>query len=398
MADAPRASARVASKCVELWGCLAYSSNALRSTRPAETITWRSKAMNPLNNHRQSLILGIVVSLLLAFAIGGFSFNELGLARWFHIVSGGFWIGLLYYFKWGRPRPPRLPPAARGGRAARGVRSKWALRPSFRFRWEPWPTRCGARACPGRGRGGVIAREEAALCGRPWAEETFRRLGPQVRLGWRASDRERIAGGETLCEIAGPARAVLTGERTALNFLQLLSATATVTRRFVEAVAGTGCRILDTRKTLPGLRSAQKYAVRCGGGDNHRIGLYDQVLIKENHIAAAGSLTGAIEAARRTAPGLKVEVEVESLAELEEALGAAPDIIMLDDFSLADMRTAVSLARARSRAVELEASGSVSLETVREIAATGVDYVSVGSLTKHVRAVDLSMRLDSGGG
>ena len=249
-----------------------------------------------------------------------------------------------------------------------------------------------------RVRGAVIAREEAVLCGRPWAEETFRRLDPQVRLAWRASDGERIAAREAICEIAGPARAVLTGERTALNFLQLLSATATVTRRFVDAVAGTGCRILDTRKTLPGLRSAQKYAVRCGGGDNHRFGLYDQVLIKENHIAAAGSVTGAIEAARRTAPGLKVEVEVESLAELEEALGAAPDIIMLDDFSLADMRTAVSLTRARSRAVQLEASGSVSLETVREIAATGVDYVSVGSLTKHVRAVDLSMRLDSGGG
>jgi len=249
-----------------------------------------------------------------------------------------------------------------------------------------------------RVRGAVIAREEAVLCGRPWAEETFRRLDPQVRLAWRASDGERIAAREAICEIAGPARAVLTGERTALNFLQLLSATATVTRRFVDAVAGTGCRILDTRKTLPGLRSAQKYAVRCGGGDNHRLGLYDQVLIKENHIAAAGSITGAIEAARRTAPGLKVEVEVESLAELEEALGAAPDIIMLDDFSLADMRTAVSLTRARSRAVELEASGSVSLETVREIAATGVDYVSVGSLTKHVRAVDLSMRLEFGGG
>lgn len=249
-----------------------------------------------------------------------------------------------------------------------------------------------------RVRGAVIAREEAVLCGRPWAEETFRRLDPQVRLAWRASDGERIAAREAICEIAGPARAVLTGERTALNFLQLLSATATVTRRFVDAVAGTGCRILDTRKTLPGLRGAQKYAVRCGGGDNHRFGLYDQVLIKENHIAAAGSVTGAIEAARRTAPGLKVEVEVESLAELEEALGAAPDIIMLDDFSLADMRTAVSLTRARSRAVQLEASGSVSLETVREIAATGVDYVSVGSLTKHVRAVDLSMRLDSGGG
>ena len=249
-----------------------------------------------------------------------------------------------------------------------------------------------------RVRGAVVTREEAVLAGRPWAEETFQRLDPQVRLAWRASDGERLAAGQVIVEIAGPARAVLTGERTALNFLQLLSATATVTRRFVDAVAGTGCRILDTRKTLPGLRSAQKYAVRCGGGDNHRLGLYDQVLIKENHIAAAGSITGAIEAARRSAPGLKVEVEVESLAELEEALNAAPDIIMLDDFSLADMRTAVSLARASGRAVKLEASGSVSLESVREIAATGVDYISVGSLTKHVRAVDLSMRLEFGGG
>lgn len=249
-----------------------------------------------------------------------------------------------------------------------------------------------------RVRGALVTREEAVLAGRPWAEETFRRLDPQVRLAWRAGDGERLAAGQVIVEIAGPARAVLTGERTALNFLQLLSATATVTRRFVDAVAGTGCRILDTRKTLPGLRSAQKYAVRCGGGDNHRLGLYDQVLIKENHIAAAGSITGAIEAARRSAPGLKVEVEVESLAELEEALNAAPDIIMLDDFSLADMRTAVSLARSSGRAVKLEASGSVSLESVREIAATGVDYISVGSLTKHVRAVDLSMRLEFGGG
>ena len=249
-----------------------------------------------------------------------------------------------------------------------------------------------------RVRGAVITREDAVLCGRPWAEETFRRLDPLVLLAWRASDGERLAAGQVIVEIAGPARAVLTGERTALNFLQLLSATATVTRRFVDAVAGTGCRVLDTRKTLPGLRSAQKYAVRCGGGDNHRMGLYDQVLIKENHIAAAGSLTGAIEAARRSAPGLKVEVEVESLAELAEALDAAPDIIMLDDFSLPDMRTAVSLTRASGRAVKLEASGSVSLESVREIAATGVDYTSVGSLTKHVRAVDLSLRLEFGGG
>jgi nicotinate-nucleotide pyrophosphorylase (carboxylating) len=199
-------------------------------------------------------------------------------------------------------------------------------------------------------------------------------------------------------EIAGPARAVLTGERTALNFLQLLSGTATAVRRFADAIAGTPCRILDTRKTLPGLRTAQKYAVRCGGGDNHRMGLYDRVLIKENHIAAAGSLTAAIEAARRSAPGLTVEVEVESPAELEEALNARPDIIMLDDFSPADLRAAVRLNQARGRPVKLEASGNVSLETVRALAATGVDYISVGALTKHVRAVDLSMRLEFGGG
>ena len=248
-----------------------------------------------------------------------------------------------------------------------------------------------------RVRGAVVTREEAVLCGRPWAEETFRRLDPHVRLDWRAADGERLSAGQVIVAIAGPARAVLTGERTALNFLQLLSATATATRRFVDAVAGTGCRILDTRKTLPGLRSAQKYAVRCGGGDNHRLGLYDQVLIKENHLAAAGSITGAIAAARRSSPGLKVEVEVESLAEFEEALNAAPDIIMLDDFSLADLRAAVSLNRSRGRAAKLEASGSVSLETVREIAATGVDYISVGALTKHVRAVDLSLRLEFGG-
>jgi nicotinate-nucleotide pyrophosphorylase (carboxylating) len=249
-----------------------------------------------------------------------------------------------------------------------------------------------------RVRGAVVTREDAVLCGRPWAEETYGRLDPQVRLAWRASDGERLVAGQVIVDIAGPARAVLTGERTALNFLQLLSATATVTRRFVDAVAGTGCRILDTRKTLPGLRSAQKYAVRCGGGDNHRMGLYDQVLIKENHIAAAGSLTGAIEAARRSAPGLKVEVEVESLAELEEALGTAPDIILLDDFSLEDLRKAVARNRAHGGPAKLEASGSVSLETVQAIAATGVDYISVGSLTKHVRAVDLSMRLEFGGG
>jgi len=249
-----------------------------------------------------------------------------------------------------------------------------------------------------RVRGSVVTREEAVLCGRAWAEETFRRLDPQVRLSWHAADGERLGVNQVICEIAGPARAVLTGERTALNFLQLLSGTATATRRLVDAVAGTSCRILDTRKTLPGLRTAQKYAVRCGGGDNHRMGLYDRVLIKENHIAATGSLTGAIEAARRSAPELTVEVEVESPAELEEALGADPDIIMLDDFSLANLQAAVKLNQARGRPVKLEASGSVSLETVRAIAATGVDYVSVGALTKHVHAVDLSMRLEFTGG
>ena len=249
-----------------------------------------------------------------------------------------------------------------------------------------------------RVRGSIVTREAAILCGRAWADETFRRLDPQVRLGWHAADGARLAADQVIFEIEGPARAVLTGERTALNFLQLLSGTATATRRLVDAVAGTPCRILDTRKTLPGLRTAQKYAVRCGGGDNHRMGLYDRVLIKENHIAAAGSLTGAIEAARRSAPELTVEVEVESPAELQEALDAKPDIIMLDDFSLAGLQAAVKLNQARGRPVKLEASGSVSLETVRAIAATGVDYISVGALTKHVRAVDLSMRLEFTGG
>jgi nicotinate-nucleotide pyrophosphorylase (carboxylating) len=247
-------------------------------------------------------------------------------------------------------------------------------------------------------RGRVITREQAVLCGRAWAQETFRRLDPQVRLEWHATDGERVSPGQLLLTITGSARPVLTGERTALNFLQLLSATATAARRYVDAVAGTNCRILDTRKTLPGLRSAQKYAVRCGGADNHRLGLYDQVLIKENHIAAAGSITAAIEAARRSAPTIGVEVEVESLNELEEALQARPDIVMLDEFSPNDMRAAVALRNARASGVKLEASGNVTLESVRGIAATGVDFISVGALTKHVHAVDLSMRLDFGGG
>jgi nicotinate-nucleotide pyrophosphorylase (carboxylating) len=245
-----------------------------------------------------------------------------------------------------------------------------------------------------KARGRVITREDAVLCGRPWVEETFRQLDPDIRLSWHAADGDRIRADSVIFEIAGPARAVLTGERTALNFMQLLSATATAARGFVEAVAGTGCVILDTRKTLPGLRTAQKYAVRCGGARNYRIGLYDMVLIKENHIAAAGSLSGAIVAARRVAPGLPVEVEVESLTEFQEALAARPDIIMLDEFSQPDMSQAVAINRASEHSVKIEASGSVSLETVRAIAATGVDYISVGSITKHVHAVDLSMRLE----
>ena len=245
-----------------------------------------------------------------------------------------------------------------------------------------------------RVRGRVIARETAILCGRAWAQETFHQLDRAVELTWHAADGERLAPDAVVFKIAGPARAVLTGERTALNFLQLLSGTATAARAYVDAVAGTRCRILDTRKTLPGLRTAQKYAVRCGGADNHRMGLFDQVLIKENHIAAAGSIRAALADARAHAPGVRIEVEVETAQELQEALAAAPDIIMLDEFSLSDMRAAVALRDAHGARVLLEASGSVSLESVRAIAETGVDYVSVGSITKHVRAVDLSMRLD----
>ena len=245
--------------------------------------------------------------------------------------------------------------------------------------------------------GRVITREDAIMCGRPWVTETFRQLDPTISLHWHVNDGDRINANQTLFEIAGLARPVLTGERTALNFLQLLSATATATHRYVEAVAGTGCVILDTRKTLPGLRTAQKYAVLCGGAQNLRMGLFDQVLIKENHIAAVGSLSAAVEAARRVAGSRKVEVEVETIAEFEEALQAAPDIIMLDEFSLADMKRAVTINKARGGRIKIEASGSITLETIRAVAETGVDYISIGGITKHVRAVDLSMRLDFSG-
>jgi len=241
----------------------------------------------------------------------------------------------------------------------------------------------------------VITREAAIVCGQPWFDAVFTQLSAAVRVHWLEEEGARVDSSVSLCRVTGPARAILTGERTALNFLQTLSATATAARRYVEAVAGTSCRILDTRKTIPGLRSAQKYATRVGGASNHRMGLYDAVLIKENHIAAAGSIAGAIARARATT-NVRVEIEVENAAELRAALAARPDVIMLDEFSLEDMRAAVALTRAATTDVKLEASGGVSLESVRAIAATGVDYISIGSITKHVRAIDLSMRFDPG--
>jgi nicotinate-nucleotide pyrophosphorylase (carboxylating) len=239
----------------------------------------------------------------------------------------------------------------------------------------------------------VLCRDAAVLCGAPWFEETFRQLDPAVRVHWRAAEGAPVAADTVLCEIEGPARALLTGERTALNFLQLLSATATHAQRYVAAVAGTGCQILDTRKTIPGLRSAQKYAVRCGGAANHRQGLYDLVLIKENHIAAAGSIAAAVAAARSYAAGLRIEVETEDLSQVREAIEAQADIVMLDDFGLEQLHAAVALNRAQPRPVLLECSGSVTLASVRAIAETGVDYISVGAITKHVTAIDLSMRV-----
>jgi nicotinate-nucleotide pyrophosphorylase (carboxylating) len=243
-------------------------------------------------------------------------------------------------------------------------------------------------------RASVITREDAVLCGTAWFDDVFRQIDARVGVTWSAHDGDRVRAGQQLCTLEGPARSLLTGERTALNFLQSLSATATVTRRYVDAVAGTKCRILDTRKTIPGLRLAQKYAVRCGGGTNHRIGLFDAILVKENHIAAAGSIANAVSEARRIAAQVLLEVEVENLAELREALDARVDRILLDNFSLDDMRAAVQTTREHTNArTELEASGNMSLETLRAVAETGVDFISVGGLTKHVRAVDLSMRL-----
>jgi len=236
----------------------------------------------------------------------------------------------------------------------------------------------------------VIARQRAVVCGRPWFDTVFEILDPRVRIDWRVADGDAFHTNQILCTLYGPSRALLTGERTALNFLQTLSGTATRTRRYVDAVDGTGVKVLDTRKTIPGLRRAQKYAVRCGGGHNHRMGLYDGVLIKENHIAAAESIGAAVAQARAHAPRRAfIEVEVETLHQLHEALAAGPDIILLDNMDLPTLRQAVELTNGHAA---LEASGGVSLETIRDMAETGVDAVSVGSLTKDVEAVDLSMR------
>jgi nicotinate-nucleotide pyrophosphorylase (carboxylating) len=240
----------------------------------------------------------------------------------------------------------------------------------------------------------VVARENAILCGSAWFERCFARLDPEIILDWTAADGERIVPDQVLCRIEGPARALLTGERSALNFLQLLSGVATKARQFVDRVAGTKARIVDTRKTVPGLRLAQKYAVTCGGGANHRLGLYDGILIKENHIVAAGSIGAAMIAARQVADKAAgdcqfIQVEVETAMELHEALAAGAKMILLDNMSLDQMREAVAITAGRA---VLEASGNVSLDTVRAIADTGVDRISIGGLTKDVRALDLSMR------
>ena len=239
-------------------------------------------------------------------------------------------------------------------------------------------------------RASVITREAAVIAGTAWVDAVFRQLDPRVAVHWQVGDGDRVVADQVLFTLEGPARSLLTGERSALNFLQLLSGVATRCQHYADLVEGTGVRLLDTRKTLPGLRLAQKYAVTCGGCHNHRIGLYDAFLIKENHIAACGGIAEAVAAARRIAPGKPVEVEVESLGELEQALLAGADIVMLDELSLDDMRTAVAVNGGRAK---LEASGGISDETLRSVAETGVDYISIGALTKHVRAVDLSMRL-----
>ncbi len=236
----------------------------------------------------------------------------------------------------------------------------------------------------------VICREIAILAGKDWFDEVFRQIDDRVKIEWNYDDADVIEAGATLCTLAGNSRALLSGERVALNLLQMLSATATQTDRYAELIGGFHARILDTRKTLPNLRQAQKYAVTCGAGKNHRMGLYDMILIKENHIMAAGSITNAIEQARKLHPTLQIEIETETLEEYAEASAANPNIIMLDNFSIEDMQEAV--AQNEGKSIKLEASGNITLKNVRSIADTGVDFISIGEITKNIKAIDLSMR------
>lgn len=237
----------------------------------------------------------------------------------------------------------------------------------------------------------VLCREPAILCGTAWFTQVFTQLHPEITIQWQSQDGEAVRADQVVCQISGPAHAILTGERTALNFLQTLSGTATLTQRYVNAVEGTGVTILDTRKTIPGLRLAQKYAVTCGGATNHRTGLYDGILIKENHILAAGSIAKAVLQAKQIAGDLAVEVEVESIEELRAALQAQADIVLLDNFPITWLQSAVNLT---AKAAKLEASGNITLENIRTVAATGVDFISIGALTKHLYAVDLSMQFN----
>ncbi|MCK4608746.1 MAG: carboxylating nicotinate-nucleotide diphosphorylase [Gammaproteobacteria bacterium] len=235
----------------------------------------------------------------------------------------------------------------------------------------------------------VITREDMVLCGQAWFDEVFNQLNESIKVVWLVNDGDKIAANSTICTVTGPSCFLLTGERSALNFIQMLSGTATLTQQYVQQLIGTKTKLLDTRKTIPGLRQAQKYAVCCGGGKNHRMGLYDAFLIKENHINSCGSITKAINKAKLLAPNKPIEVEVENLDELAEAITAKADIVMLDNFSIAQMRKAVAINQER---VKLEASGNITLDNIRDIAMTGVNYISAGALTKNIRAIDLSMR------
>lgn len=235
----------------------------------------------------------------------------------------------------------------------------------------------------------VICREPAVLCGKDWFNSVFNYLDSSIKVEWFKSDSEVMKADEVICEVSGPARTILTGERAALNFLQTLSGTATITRKYARRIADTSTRILDTRKTIPCLRLAQKYAVECGGGVNHRLGLYDMILIKENHIIAAGSITAAVEKARQTAPAFEIEVEVENLEELQEALQCNVNRILLDNMDEATLKQAVAMTAGKTR---LEASGNINITNLRQVAETGVDFISIGAITKHVRAIDFSLR------